>query len=205
MSDKKIKILSDMLEEVKRTHNYKEPQKPIVRKKLTIDEKIKFALDYYSFTDNTSLLKILLTCSDKNLERQIIEFMERNDLLVKYPNSQYDYLKKYDKNVFSDLKIKTANPKTIAREYNHQNWLEIFEEDKIFEESRIKRPTYKIFLDKLSNPIKFDKQKATLIKAAIISEGIVPARCIVEGAYPYFAKEEMPSYIEHIKVLKGGK
>ena len=138
MTNEKIKILSEMLEEIKSTHSYKEPQKPIVRKKLTIDEKIKFALDYYSLNE-TSLLDILLTCSDKNLERQIIEFMERYDLLVRYPNSQYDYLKNYDKNVFSDLKIKTANPTTIAKEYNHQNWLEIFDEDKIFEESRIKR------------------------------------------------------------------
>ena len=77
MTNEKIKILSEMLEEIKSTHSYKEPQKPIVRKKLTIDEKIKFALDYYSLNDNTSLLDILLTCSDKNLERQIIEFMER--------------------------------------------------------------------------------------------------------------------------------
>lgn len=205
MANEKIKILSEMLEEIKSTHSYKEPQKPIVRKKLTIDEKIKFALDYYSLNDNTSLLDILLTCSDKNLERQIIEFMERYDLLVRYPNSQYDYLKNYDKNVFSDLKIKTANPTTIAKEYNHQNWLEIFDEDKIFEESRIKRPTYKYFPDKMAKPIKFDKEKAIMIKAAIISEDIIPARCIIEGAYPYFAKEEMPSYIEHVKILKGGK
>ena len=132
MTNEKNNILSEMLEEIKRTHSYKEPQKPIVRKKLTIDEKIKFALDYYSLNDNTSLLDILLTCSDKNLERQIIEFMEIYDLLVRYPDSQYDYLKKYDKNILPDLKIKAANPTTIAKEYNHQNWLEIFDEDKIF-------------------------------------------------------------------------
>ena len=46
---------------------------------------------------------------------------------------------------------------------------------------------------------------ATKVKLAIIDNDLIPARCIVEGAYTYVVKGNLQEYISYVKTLKGGK
>ena len=202
--EENLEYLSNLLAEIQQTHSYKETRKPIIRTKLTKEDKIKFALDYYS-EFNKSLLTTLEETNKKELKRQIIEFMVRYGLLKPYPSSEYEHRKKISEIALIDQRIRTLNVAGIKREYNYQNWLEPFDENAMFEETKTKHPYFQYYLDVLDRAIKFDKQKATSVKLAVIEQGITPSRCIVEGAYPYVAKNEFSKYIKHIKTLKGGK
>ena len=202
--EKNLKYLSKLLTTAQETHSYKEARKPIVRTKFTKEDKIKFALDYYDKFDQ-SLLITLEEVNNKALKRQIIEFMARYGLLKLYPSSEYEHIRKISELELIDQRIRSLNIANIKREYNHQNWLEPFDENAMFEETKAKHPYYQYYLDVFDKPVKFDKQKATSVKLAIIDQGIIPSRCIVESAYPYVAKNTFPKYIEYIKTLKGGK
>ena len=131
--------------------------------------------------------------------------MIRNSLLKPYPSSNREYRKKISEASINDQRAKSLSARSIRREYNFQNWLEIFNENAIFNENLIKRPVYQIRLNNDNVPVKFDKKRATKVKLAIIDAGLFPARCIVESAYAYDAKDEMPKYFEYVKSLKGGK
>lgn len=206
MSNKNIEYLQNMLNEIIKAHSFKQKHSPIVKTKLTKHEKIKFAIDYYD-TFEISLLSVLKENATNNpeLKKLIIEFMARFNLLKPYPSSEFEYTKKLSDINIMDQRMKSLNVAGITREYNYQNWLELFDENIIFEETKVKHPSIHIFLDKKNNPVKFDKDKASKVKLAIVNENIIPARCIVEGAYAYDAKDEMPKYFEYIKSLKRGK
>ena len=207
ISKQNTMYLLTLLRQIKQTHNILSPHQPIIRTKLTKSDKIKFACDYYDAMGPISLLTILkgLTKEDKQLQREIIEFIIRNGLLKPYPSSQFEYRKRISDESINDQKIKRLSIAGIQQEYNHQNWLEIYDENTLFEETKAKHPTYKIYPDQNGNPIKFDKNRAIQVKLAIMDNGIIPARCIVEGAYPYVAKNEFSKYIKHLKTLKGDK
>lgn len=205
-----IEYLTDLLENIKNTHSYKGYQEPIVRTKLNQSDKIKFALDYYDVFKNTSFIEVLEKYGQQNpkFKRLAIEFMTRYKLLIPYPDIRYEYMQNNNNSNHSDLtefRAKHLSIKGALREYYHDNWLELFNENSIFKETKTKHPTYHVYLDKNDNLIRFDKERAAKVKIAIIDAGITHARCIVEGAYPYVAKEEFPKYVEYVKSLKGGK
>lgn len=172
----------------------------IVKFRLTPSEKISFAYDFYNITGNISLLNILndIPKENKDLRKMIIRFMVEYNLLKPYPNTNH-YSRILSQNVFDQLKIYNMTIKRIIHEYDYQNWLELFDEDTIFEESKTKHPSYHIFLDSKGNHIKFDKELSTKVKLAIVNQGIAPARCIVEGAYPHVVKGTFQEYTNKIK------
>lgn len=204
---KNKEALSKLIQDIQEKHTYRVAQTPGIRPKLTSSEKIKFAYDYYDLMGNISILDVLINVSehDKELKEQISDFIVRNNLLKPYPNTTYEYASLSARKYLHEQRSKGLGLKGIQIEYNHQNWLEPFDENALFSETKTKHPTYHIFMSSNGTPIKFDKERATQVKLAIIDQGIVPARCIVEGAYPYVAKEELPEYFEYIKTLKGGK
>lgn len=205
INEENTEYLLNLLKQIKQEHSTQEEHKAIIRTKLTQSDKIKFACEYYDTFGAASLLNILEQTDDQNLKREIIEFMIRNSLLKPYPSSNREYRKKISEASINDQRAKSLSARSIRREYNFQNWLEIFNENAIFNENLIKRPVYQIRLNNDNVPVKFDKKRATKVKLAIIDAGLFPARCIVESAYAYDAKDEMPKYFEYVKSLKGGK
>lgn len=202
-----IEYLTNLIQNVKTSHSYKRYQQPIVRTKLSQSDKIKFALDYYDVFKNTSLITVLEEYGPQNpeLKSLTIEFMTRYKLLIPYPDTRYEYVRNDNHVNQSDLTEFRGKHLSISgaiREYNHDNWLELFDENSIFKETKTKHPTYHFCLNKAGVPIKFDKERATKVKLAIINQGIVPARCIVEGGYPYDAKENLNEYFHYIKTLR---
>lgn len=197
--------LLNLLKQTKEEHYTQKPYQPIIRTKLTKSDKIKFACDYYDHMGIISILTVLEQTENTELQRAIIEFMMQNGLLKAYPSYLNEYRRKTSEITFNEQRARSLNPKSIRKEYIHENWLEIFDEDALFSETKTKHPSYQIFLDQNGNPIKFDKVMATKVKLAIIDNGLIPARCIVEGAYTYVVKGNLQEYISYVKTLKGGK
>lgn len=197
--------LLNLLRQTKEEHYTQKPYKPIIRTKLTKSDKIRFAYDYYDNMGIISILTVLEQTENKELQRTIIEFMVQNGLLKSYPSYLNEYRRKTSEIIYNDQRAKSLNPQNVRKEYVRDNWLEIIDEDSLFSESKAKHPIYQIFLDKNNNPIKFDKDMTTKVKLAIIDSGLIPARCIVEGAYAYVAKGNLQEYISYVKSLKGGK
>lgn len=199
-----VEYLQNLLNGIIKTHSFKKVHSPIIKTKLTKKEKIKFALDYYDTFGEISLLTILQKNASENreLKKIIIEFMARFNLLKPYPSSEYEYINSFSSLNIIDQRIRSLNVDGIIREYNYQNWLELFDENAIFEETKAKHPSIHVYLDNNGNSIKFDKEQASKVKLAIVNEGIIPARCIVENGYPYEAKENLKEYINHLKTLR---
>lgn len=198
---KKITELQELIESVEKTHTIQpRRQQPLITFKLTQSDKIAFAYDYYSIVGNTSILEVLqqLPKENKILIKSIIRFIAKYHLLKPYPNTN-QHTTSFSQVTYEQLKVNNMNIKSVVHEYDHQNWLEPFDEDALFEESKTKHPSYKIFLDSKGNRIKFDKELSTKVKLAIINQGIIPARCIVEGAYPHVVKGTFQEYTDKIK------
>ena len=92
-----IEYLQTLLNEIIKTHSFKQVHSPIVKTKLTKNEKIKFALDYYDTFGAISLLTILQKTASENreLKKLIVEFMARFNLLKPYPSSEFEYISKF--------------------------------------------------------------------------------------------------------------
>lgn len=203
--EESIEYLINLLKQIKQTHSYKKFKNPNIQTKLTKEDKIKFALNYHDTFQNTSLIEVLQQYGfqNKELKNLTIEFMTKYNLLIPYPNSRYEYVKTYtSKPEYSEFRTRHLSIKETVREYNYDNWLEPFNEDSLFAETKTKHPSYHVYLDNNNNPIKFDKDHASKVKLAIVEQKITPARCIVEGAYPYEAKENLEGYISYIKSLR---
>ncbi len=202
--EKNIEYLQNMIKETIDAHSFKQAHNRMIKTKLTKNEKIKFAIDYYDTFGEVSLLTILKENANKNteLKKLIIEFMARYNLLKPYPSSEFEYIKKISDININDQRMRSLNVAGVTREYNYQNWLEPFDENLIFEETKAKHPSIHIYLDNSGMPIKFDKTHASKVKLAIVNQGIIPAKCIVEGAYPYEAKENIEEYIDYLNTLR---
>lgn len=192
----KITKIEKLIEGVEKVHQFT----PGNYKQLTKVDKIMFAYDFYNITEGDSLLNILINLPEENetLRKLIKKFMVEYKLLKPYPNTSH-YTNPLAQNTFDQLRLHGMPNKNIIREYNYQNWLELFDENAMFEETKTKHPSYRIYIGLDGQPIKFDKELSAKVKAAIIEQGIAPARCIVEGAYPYVAKETLEEYTYKIK------
>ena len=197
----KITKIQELIETIEKTHTAQpHRQQRLIRYKLTQSDKIAFAYDYYSIVGKNSILKILQQIPKENtkLIKDIIGFIVRYNLLKPYPNTN-QYITNLSQITYEQLKINNMNIQSVIREYDYQNWLELFDEDTIFEETKTKHPSYHIFLDSNGNHIKFDKELSTKVKLAIVNQGIAPARCIVEGAYPHVVRGTFQEYTDKIK------
>lgn len=192
--------LQTLIEQIEQKYAYK-PGISHQNLKLTPSDKIMFACDYYNLVGNISILDVLKQIPEENkqLIRTIITFIIKYNLLKPYPDLTYEYSNPIPANEINIQRMKSITVNGISKDYNHQNWLELFDESAIFKESKTKHPSYRIFLAPNGDKIKFDKDLATKVKLAIIDEGIVPARCIVESAYPHVARGTFQEYTDKIK------
>lgn len=198
----KINEIQTLIEKTEQSHTYKPGNhQRMVKFKLTPSDKIAFAYDYYNIVGDTSILEVLKQIPKENGEliRTIIKFIIGHNLIKPFPNSPYEYINPLPLNEINKQRMQAINVASVIKEYDHQNWLELFDENAIFEESKTKHPSYHIFLDSNGTPIKFDKDLSTKVKLAIVNQGIAPARCIVEGAYSHIVKGTFQEYTNKIK------
>lgn len=206
-----IEPLIGLIDDVQATHMIKKPSEKAIKLKLTPSEKIKFALEYYNIMGSVSLINALemVYKNDTEARKKIISFMSQHNLFKPYPDTLAEYQSNVPQSMIDAQRIQLQNMTGLKREYNYQNWLEPFDEEAMFKQTKTKSPSYHIFMSKNGNPIRFDKNKALKIKAAIIDLGITPARCLVESAYRYVANETFDQYLDDIynqnQLIKGGK
>ncbi len=206
-----IKSFIELIDEVQDTHMIKKPGESAIKLKLTPNEKIKFALEYYNAIGNISFIKILemIYKTDVEARKKVIRFMSQHNLFKPYPDTLAEYQSKVSLSMINDQRIQSQNMKSLKKEYNYQNWLEPFDEEAMFKQTKTKSPLYHIFMDKNGNPVRFDKNKTLEIKAAIIDLEITPARCLVESAYRHVANGTFDQYLDDIynqnQLIKGGK
>lgn len=195
-----VNELNDLIESTKVkfvSSNQRLPQ----RAKFTLSNKIRFAYDFYNIVGNKSILEVLVENDDTNqpFKRSLIEFIVEHNLLRPYPNTGYEFKTKLSNRELNHQRSRSIGVREVIRQYNHQNWLEPFDEDEIFSESTIKHPAYHVYINPFGEKVTFDKEAAASVKAAVIEQNIVPARCIVEGAYSYVVKGEFNTYIAKVK------
>ena len=175
---------------------------------LTPDGKKIFAYQYYNKLNGICLIDFLKQSKEinKNNIKMISHFIIENHMLKNLiPDSIYEFRNPISKRHIETEYAKRLSLKDIIRSYNYQNWLEPFNEDEIFAESKNKHPQISSFIKPDGSTITFDKTNAIKVKMAIIDQGIFPARCIVEGAYSPIAKGQFKQYIKQIKNYNGGQ
>ena len=208
MIKNKTEKLNEVLALIKKkeeNHTYNpSPKQHTQYKQLTSSDKIAFAYDYYNIVSDTSLIDILKQIPKENKEsiRTIIKFIVRHNLVKPLPDTTQEYRFIKSTAFYTDInrqRTDLISVTSVIQQYNPQNWLELFDEDTIFAETKTKHPLYRIFMDADGNKIKFDKELSTKVKLAIINQGLTPARCIVEGAYPHIVKGTFQEYTDKIK------
>lgn len=202
ISNQSIKNLQDLINETQSNHQI---QKKIPNLKFTLNpkEKIIFAYQYHDLMHGISIIDILKEIQNNpELSKLISKFIICNNMLKPYPDSRYEYIQTTPKRVITVERGMGLGIKELTKEYNHQNWLEPFDEEIIFS---AKYPAITSYKDKNGNTISFDKENATKVKLAIVEQGIFPARRIVESAYSYVANGTFNEYIKKLKSIKGVK
>lgn len=195
-----IQKISEIIKEIQQTHTSKQKYSKKIITPLKPDEKNDFACQYYNIMGDTSLIELLSQIYNKDIQlrKLIISFMIQQNLLKPYPDTIAECFYGNSKKPLLEPHHQTYSVQKVIREYDYQNWLEPFNENIIFQETKTKHPAYRIYKDKNGNLIKFDKEKATQIKLAIVDHGIFPAKCIVEGAYQYVANDTFNDYIQNL-------
>lgn len=202
INNQSIKNLQDLINETQNNH---QAQEKIQNLKFTLSpqEKIIFAYKYHELMHGTSIIDILKEIQNNpELSKLISKFIIFNNMLKPYPDSRYEYIQTTPKRIITIERGMGLGIKELIKEYNHQNWLEPFDEEIIF---AAKYPAITSYKDKNGNIISFDKENATKVKLAIINQGIFPARRIVESAYSYVANDSFDEYIKTLKNIKGVK
>lgn len=203
INEQSIQTLQDLINETQQRHKV-QTTVPNLKYTLSIQGKIVFAYQYHELMHGTSIIDILKQVNETNPEsRKIIsKFIIHNNMLKPYPDSRYEYIQSTPKISILMERGMGLGTKEIVREYDHQNWLEPFDENAIFS---AKYPSITSYQDKDGNIISFDKENATKVKLAIIEQGIFPARRIVESAYSHVAKGTFDKYVKTLKNIKGVK
>lgn len=182
----------------------KEKNKFNTRNELSKQTKIIFAYQYHLLFGNTSFIEFLKRSQAPTEIKLFSHFAIENNMLKNLlPDLYYEFKTSTPKKQIEIEYAKRLNLKDIIKAYNHQNWLEPFNENEIFAVSAHKHPQISSFITPNGSKITFDKENATKVKMAIIDQGIFPARCIVEGAYGPVAKNQFAQYIKQVK--NGGK
>lgn len=200
----KTEELKDLIEKTNRKY-FQPGQKKKNQLKLTPSERIQFALDYYGVMGEVSLIDVYAQTSASNTELQkaLKKFIIGNGFIKFYPSTAYSSAW-HSSTIAETLDLNALGKASLIKEYNHQNWLEPLDEEAMFEETKTKHPAYLIYLAPNGSLIKFDKERAKSVKLAIIDQGITPARCIVEGAYPHVVNDTFNTYIKTLKNMKEG-
>ncbi len=169
--------------------------------KLSNSDKIKFAYQYYNELGNISIIDILeKSINDKELRKPIINFISSNSMRRQQPSRKNIDVKSNTFSINEILKdICPKSFKTFSYEYNYQNWLEEYDEEEQFNDTKNQYHQKISILCKDNTVFTIDKNTARKIKLSLIENEIFPAVCIVKGAFKPVAENTFDQYIKTIK------
>ena len=136
------------------------------------------------------------------LRKPIIKFISVNNMRRQNPNCFSDIKSNSFgiNNILTDIAPQSFV--TFNYEYDCQNWLEEYDEDKQFEDVNNSHRTINSILCEDGSKFTIDKKTAIKIKSSLIDEGIFPAVCVVKGAFKPTAENDFEQYVKALK--KGG-
>ena len=165
--------------------------------KFRKNEKINFAYKYWNLTDKDMIDLYQYLAENKSKEN---EKLART--LGLFIDDQYitNYRKFYN-GLYHESSSKidqiTSSIKTNG------NWLSLYNEDVEFTpKSSHTSPIIYSYMLKNGQTLTIDKAKASKILGILTEANIPAAKCIVTASFPYFANDNMDTYIESFQKIK---
>lgn len=167
------------------------------KSKFRKQDKINFAYQYWNISeeDITDLYNYLAenkSEQNKNLAKIIGSFMDSQDITsFKKFNSTF-----YNQSLDRILKVN-------ARIKENGNWLSLYDLEKEFTQHQFhSSPIIYSYLTPSQNTVTIDKDKANNILGILMENDIPTAKIIVTSSFPYYAKDDMDTYIKSFQKRK---
>ena len=166
-------------------------------KKFNKDKKIEFAYKYWnlSFEDITELydhLAEIYSTESAKLARTIGAFID---------NQGITNIRRFNVSFF-DQKLETIQ-NTTAKIRANGNWLSLYDIEREFaKQSTHQNPIRYSCLTQDGNIFRIDRDRANEILGILIDENIPTAKCIVTSSFPYYARNDMDTYIKSFQKRK---
>ncbi len=168
-----------------------------IHKKLNKQKQIEFAYKYWNEAneDITKLYEFLVL--NKNNENEKLAADIGQFINMQFPTSIVKITTQmYSKN--TDYILKTTKQ---IRESG--NWLSLYNLENEFNKTSINsHPIRYSYLLKSGEIFSIDKTKAKDILGILTENNIPTAKCIVTSGFPYYAQDNMDTYIQKIKTIK---
>ena len=167
------------------------------KRKFRKDDKLNFAYAYWNLTDKdiVDLYNFLAQNKSKEnakLANTIGTFID--DQYITEYRKFYNGL--YDQNEQTILKL-TSGIKTNG------NWLSLYDTEREFTpKSTHTSPVTYSYLIQDNNVLTIDKERANKILGILMDANIPTAKCIVTSSFPYYAHDDMDTYIESFQKRK---
>lgn len=152
--------------------------------KLTHSDKINFAYEYYDILGNLDITDILFkSLDDKTLRKEIYRFICSNSMEKKRHGQ-------------TDISIKSF--KLFKLNYNRDNWLEPYDEEKVCHNPKDSICVFKV-LNSVGDEFVLDKNLAKQLKLSLFEENIFPANIILKEGFRYYANGQFDEFIRKVK------
>lgn len=159
--------------------------------------KLKFAYAYWNLTDMDIVDLYNFLVQHKNSENAKLA-----NTLGLFIDDQYisEYRKFYSG-------IYNQSPETICKVINsiktNGNWLSLYDPEREFSpKSTLASPVIYSYLIKDNNVLTIDKERANKILGILTDANIPTAKCIVTASFPYYAHNDMDTYITSFQKTK---
>lgn len=170
---------------------------PVKHHKLTKDQRINFAYDYWTLSseDITELYVNLAENYSKeaiNLAKIIGEFIDTQKITS---------IKRFN-NSFIDKDLKSIENAATAIRTNG-NWLSKYDLEREFtKQSKSQHPVRYGYIKQDGSTLLIDKNRAQNILGILMEADIPTAKCIVTASFPYYAHDDMDTYIKSFQKRK---
>ena len=184
MKEKELIEIENICDLIKQTPKYK----------LRKNNKIDFAYQYWNTTDKDiiDLYNYLAKSKPENaayLARTISDFVDNQGITQIRRFYSWFFNQKPDDIIKSTTPIKTNG-----------NWLSLYNIEKEFSsKSTHSNPIIYSYLTDNNNVVTIDKDKANSILGILVENDIPTAKIIVTSSFPYYAKDDMNTYIKSLK------
>lgn len=183
----KLTEIQNVCDLIEKTNNHK----------LRKPDKINFAYNYWNISeeDIIDLYNYLAkhkSNQNKKTARLISDFIDNQNITQfrKFYSGFYD--QSSDKILKATAKIK-----------ENGNWLSLYNlENEFTPKSTHNSPIIYSYITPNQNILTIDKEKANKILGILIENNIPTAKIIVTSSFPYFAKDDLDSYIESFQKRK---
>ena len=165
-----------------------------IKRAFNKQSKIKFAYDYWNLNDDDITELYIRLAEEKNeqnydLAKIIGIFMD----LQKITN-----IKKFTAS-FYEKDIETIQ-NSLAKVRENGNWLSKYNVEKEFSATAKNiNPIFYSYIRKDQSIFKIDRNAADSILGILIEENIPTAKCIVQASFPYYANDNMDTFVKQLR------